>query len=113
MLSQPFSDWWCCLRPQERQTLSLLAPLWFVNPTYVHRDVYLAIITATGENSSIKMLEWFEAHYGLEHQMIPCGEDCVIDAEVFVGDFWPELYLFSQTDKFICAKPCTLLTFPL
>lgn len=113
MIVEPFSAWWCCLRPQERNTLSVLASLWFANPTYVHRDVYLALITLTGEISSIKMLEFFEFHYGLDHQMIPCGEDCVIDAEVFTGDFWPYLYAFSQTDQFICAKPCKLLTFPL
>lgn len=59
------------------------------------------------------MLEYFELHYGLEHVLIPCGEDCVIDAEVFVGDFWPALYVFSLTDGFICTAKCKLLTFPL
>jgi hypothetical protein len=49
----------------------------------------------------------------LEHQLIPCGEDCVIDAEVFVGDFWEALYAFSLTSAFICNNPCTILTFPL
>lgn len=113
MIAEPFSAWWCCLRPQERQTLSVLASLWFTNPTYVHHDVYLALIAVTGENSSIKMLDYFELHYGLEHQLIPCGEDCFIDAEVFIGDFWPFLYAFSLTDQFICAGRCKLLTFPL
>jgi len=93
--------------------LTLLAPMWFTNPTYVHRDVYLAIIALTGEGSSILMLEFFEQFFGLDHVLIPCGEDCEIDAEVFVGDFWPLLYAFSQTDAFICSAPCKLLTFPL
>ncbi len=101
------------MRPQERNALTGLAALWFVNPTYVERSVYLALIAITGEGSSIKMLEWFELHYGLEHQMIPCGEDCFIDAEVFIGDFWPFLYAFSLTSGFFCANPCTILTFPL
>lgn len=113
MLYQPFSTWWCCLRPQERNTLSVLAAMWFVNPTYVERSVYDALVTLTGENSSIKMLEWFELHYGLQYQDIPCGEDCVIHAVVFVGDFWAAMYTFSQTDQFVCAAPCKLLTFPL
>jgi len=112
-MAEPMSAWWCCLRPQERQTLSLLAPMWFINPTYVHHDVYLGIIAVTGEASSIKMLEHFEQQYGLEHQLIPCGEDCFIDAEVFLGDFWPQLYAFSLTDPFICTAKCKLLTFPL
>ncbi len=113
MIAEPFKAWWCCLRPQERQTLSVLAAMWFTNPTYVHRDVYLALIALTGENSSINMLEYFELHYGLEHVLIPCGEDCTIDAEVFTGDFWPYLYAFSLTDDFICSAPCKNLTFPL
>jgi len=112
-LYEPMSTWWCCLRPQERDTLTVLAAAWFVNPTYIHRDVYLALIATTGESSSITMLDWFELHYGLEHQEIPCGEDCIIDAEVFLGDFWAQLYTFSQTDDFVCTAPCKNLTFPL
>jgi len=112
-MSEPVSNWWCCLRPEERNTLSVLASLWFINPTYVHRDVYVALTVSTGLASSIKMLEQFEIFYGLEHQIIPCGEDCEIDAEVFLTDWWSQLYVFSQTDKFVCAAPCKYLTFPL
>ena len=111
MIATPFEAWWCCLRPQERNTLSVLASAWFANPTYIHRDVYVALIALTGLNSSIKMLDWFELHYGLEHQVIPCGEDCEINAEVFLGDFWAQLYAFSLTDKFICSARCKILTF--
>ena len=112
MITEPFSAWWCCLNPRERQTLAVLASAWFANPTYIHYDVYVALTTLTGLNSSINMLEYFELHYGLEHVLIPCGEDCVIDAEVFIGDFWSFLYEFSLTDEFICAVPCSYLTFP-
>lgn len=52
-------------------------------------------------------------HYGLEYQDIPCGEDCVIEAVAFVGTFWVDLAAFNISDGFDCAKPCTLLTFPL
>ena len=51
--------------------------------------------------------------YSLRYELIPCGEDCFIDAVVWTDEFWPTLYVFAQTDAFICAKPCTFLTFPL
>lgn len=51
--------------------------------------------------------------YGLHYELIPCGEDCWIDAVVFDFAIWGELYAFAQTDPFICAKRCKLLTFPL
>jgi len=111
MLYDPMSQWWCCLRPEERDTLTALAPMWFVNPTYVERSIFDALVAITGEASSALALEWFLLHYGLEYQDIPCGEDCVIHAVVFIGDFWAQLYVFSQTDEFICSAPCKLLTF--
>lgn len=113
MVVEPFEKWWCCLNPRERNTLAALAPFWAINPTYVGRATFDAIVALTGEASSIKMLEYFMLHYSLEYQLIPCGEDCWIDAVVWVDGFWAALYLFAQTDSFICAKPCTLLTFPL
>jgi hypothetical protein len=90
-----------------------LIPIWFTNPTYVGRATFDSICTLTGENSSIKMLEYFMLLYGLHYELIPCGEDCWIDAVVFDFAIWGELYAFAQTDPFICAKRCKLLTFPL
>lgn len=58
------------------------------------------------------MLDFFMALYGLEYFLIPCGEDCFIDAVIFTGDFWPLLAAFSLTSDFICPMPCKLLTFP-
>lgn len=112
MIVQPFELWWCCLNPRERNFLISLNIAWFVNPTYIGREAFDALAAAAGESSSIKMLEYFMLHYGLEYYLIPCGEDCLIDAVVFTGSFWFELYRFSQTAGFICAVPCKLLTFP-
>jgi hypothetical protein len=111
LISQPFSDWWCCLNPRERNTLIVLIGSWFTNPTYIGRATFDALVLVTGESSSILMLEYFMLHYSLEYQLIPCGEDCFIDAVVFIGDLWPALYAFSLTDDFICAEPCIILTF--
>jgi len=110
-MHEPFKDWWCCLRPQERQTLSVLVAAWFTNPSYIGRATFDALVAVTGLSSSITMLDFFMAHYGLEYQLIPCGEDCFIDAVVFTSDFWAQLYLFSQTDEFICTERCLLLEY--
>lgn len=112
MVVEPFESWWCCLNPRERNTLSALVPLWFVNPTYVGRATFDAIAALTGESSSIKMLESFMLTYSLRYELIPCGEDCFIDAVVWTDEFWALLYVFAQTGAFICSKPCTYLTFP-
>lgn len=69
-------------------------------------------MTVTGLLSSIVMLDFFMQFYGLEYQLIPCGEDCFIDAVVFTGDFWPLMAVFATTDDFICPVPCKFLTFP-
>jgi len=109
----PIDAWWCCLNPRERNSLILLNGAWFTNPTYVGRATYDAMMTVTGENSCILMHDVFRQTYGLHYELIPCGEDCFIDAVIFDGDFWPLLYAFSLTDEFICSIPCKLLTFPL
>ncbi len=88
-------------------------PFYGINPTYVGRATFDAIVALTGEAASINMLAFFLEHYSLRYEQIPCGEDCWIDAVVWMDDFWPLLYLFAQTNAFICSKPCTLLTFPL
>jgi len=112
LIYEPFSAWWCCLNPRERNTLIALVSLWFTNPTYVGRATFDVIVALTGEGSSIKMLEYFMLHYSLQYQDIPCGEDCIIEAVIWTSDFWPALYAFSLTDEFICANPCMNLTFP-
>jgi len=111
MVVEPFDLWWCCLNPRERNTLVALVVAWLTNPTYIGRASFDLIVTVTGENSSIKMLEFFMLHYGLEYQLIPCGEDCFIDAVVFTSGFWAQLAIFSTTDKFLCTSKCKLLTF--
>ena len=70
-------------------------------------------MTITGEMASALALAQFMRFYGLEYQLIPCGEDCFIDAVVFVEGFWPLFAVFMGTDAFICTEPCKLLTFPL
>lgn len=109
----PFSAWWCCLNPRERNTLISLNVLWFTAPTYVERTTFDVLVAATGEGASMNMLAWFMLFYGLEYQLIPCGEDCLIDAVVFTGGFWFDLYAFSLTAQYVCSVPCTILTFPL
>jgi hypothetical protein len=79
----------------------------------MERTSFDVAMTATGERSNILMFEYFMQLYGLEYQLIPCGEDCFIDAVVFTGIFWPILAAFSGTSDFICMSPCSLLTFPL
>ena len=86
--------------------------MWFANPTFIYRTDFDALMAVTGELSSIRMLEYFMLLYGLEYQLIPCGEDCVIDAVVFVGGFWALLWVFLGTTGAICTKPCKNLTFP-
>lgn len=112
MIVSPFDLWWCCLNPRERQTLTLLVASWFTNPTYIGRASFDILVTVTGEGSSIKMLEYFMLLYGLEYQLIPCGEDCFIDAVVFTSVFWASLAVFSTTDGFICAEPCAVRQYP-
>lgn len=113
MIVLPFEAWWCCLNPRERNTLAALAPFYGINSTYVGRATFDAIVTLTGENSSIEMLEYFMIHYSLRYEDIPCGEDCIIEAVVWTDQFWAAMYLFSLTDAFICLARCKLLTFPL
>jgi len=78
----------------------------------MERTSFDLAMAVTGESSSILMLEYFMRLYGLQYQLIPCGEDCFIDAVVFTSDFWPLLGVFATTDEFICSIPCKLLTFP-
>jgi hypothetical protein len=66
----------------------------------------------TGEAAYTIVLAQFMRFYGLEYQLIPCGEDCFIDAVVFVGGFWPLFALFMASEGFLCTAPCRLLTFP-
>jgi len=84
-----------------------------INPTYIERTTFDVGMAFTGESSSIVMLDFFMLFYGLEYQLIPCGEDCFIDAVVFTGDFWPLLLVFAGTTAFFCSVPCKFLTFPL
>lgn len=112
MVVEPFKFWWCCLNPRERNTLIALVVAWLTNPTYIGRASFDIIVTVSGENASIKMLDWFMLFYGLEYQLIPCGEDCFIDAVVFTSGLWAQLALFSTTDDFICTTPCKIRTFP-
>ena len=108
----PIDAWWCCLHPRERNSLVYCITNYLFNPTYMERTSFDAAMAVTGESSSILMLEYFMALYGLEYQLIPCGEDCFIDAVVFTGSFWALLGAFALTSAFICAEPCTLLTWP-
>jgi len=108
----PIEAWWCCLHPRERNSLVFCITNYLINPTYIERTTFDAAMAITGESSSILMLEYFMRLYGLQYQLIPCGEDCFIDAVVFVSDFWPLLAGFAVTDAFICSNPCKLLTFP-
>lgn len=78
----------------------------------MYRTAFEAAMLITGESSNIKMFDFFMAFYGLEYQLIPCGEDCVIDAVVFTGGFWPLLALFAISDGLTCPVQCRLLTFP-
>lgn len=109
---EPFELWWCCLNPRERNTLVALVISWLTNPTYIGRASFDLIVATTGENSSITMLEYFMLHYGLEYELIPCGEDCFIDAVVFTSGFWAQLAVFSTSGSFICAGRCKNLVFP-
>jgi len=113
MVVEPFSAWWCCLNPRERNTLIALVTAWLTNPTYIGRASFDLIVTVTGENSSIKMLETFMLLFGREDGLIPCGEDCFIDAVVFTSGFWAQLAVFSTTDPFLCTSKCKLLTFQI
>lgn len=108
----PFSDWWCCLNPRERNSIVFCVTNYLVNPTYIGRETFDLAMAVTGESSNILMFEYFMTFYGLEYTLIPCGEDCFIDAVVFVGDFWPLMAAFVLEPEFICAQPCKLLTWP-
>jgi len=108
----PISEWWCCLNPRERTSLAFCGGQFIANPTFMYQTTFDAFMAFTGESSNILMLDYFMSFYGLEYQLIPCGEDCVIEAVVFVGGFWPLLVAFMITDGFICDEPCKLLTFP-
>lgn len=105
-------NWWCCLRPEERNTIRALIIAYLINPTYVGTETYNALVAATGLSASTLVLAFFERYYGLHHELIPCGEDCFIDAMVFTDGFWAQMVVFSTTPEFICSAPCPFFTFP-
>ena len=76
------------------------------------RESFDLAVAIAGFSSNIMMLEYFMQFYGLEYQLIPCGEDCFIDAVVFTSSFWVTLAAFTSDPAFICTEPCKLLTFP-
>jgi len=78
----------------------------------MYQTAFDAAMIVTGLMASSIELAQFMRFYGLEYQLIPCGEDCVIEAVVFVDGFWPLFALFMATSDFICPSPCKLLTWP-
>jgi len=109
----PIDAWWCCLRDNTRTALAALLPFYLTNPTYMDRSTFDAIMAVTGVSASTKVLASFMLTYRLQYQLIPCGEDCFIDAVVWLDGWWALLALFATTDGFICAHPCKMVTFPL
>jgi hypothetical protein len=93
--------------------LVFLHGAWFINPTYVGRDTFDGAAFVTGLSSSILMLDAFMQMYPLHYELIPCGEECWIDAVVFDSDFWAELHEYYTVNALVCPIPCRELTFPL
>jgi len=110
--SIPFSNWWCCLNPKELNSLVFCGTNYLINPTYIGRETFDAAMAFTGLMASSIELAQFMHFYGLQYELIPCGEDCFIDAVVFIDGFWPMFAVFMGTSDFICPEPCKLLTWP-
>lgn len=112
MLSQPFSQWWCCLNPRERNTISLLVPFYVTNDEYITQSNFTIIAIITGLASSILMDEYFLMHYGLTSGLIFPEDAPPISVFFFDSELWAQIFIFSTTDAFICTARCAILTFP-
>ena len=111
MIVQPFSAWWCCLNPRERNQLTLLIPSYFANNEYVTQFQYQLYAVVTGLAALTKVNAYFVGHYALTAGTILDDEDLPVAVYFFDDQFWPALLAFSTTDDFICGGQCKLLTF--
>lgn len=92
--------------------LTLLNTSYFTNPEYITQFTYGTFAVLTGLASSIKMDEFFISYYGLTAGIVMDEEGNPVSVFFFDSVFYANLYLFSQTDKYICSGPCSILTFP-
>jgi len=113
LINAPFSNWWCCLNPRESNTIVLTLALFVTNPLYIERAAFDLMVAATGEASSIKMLESFMTVYSLEYGTVPDGEGGEKEVVLPTDGFWVAMLAFSFTPEYVCAGKCKLLTFPL
>lgn len=111
MIYQPFKAWWCCLNPREANSIVGVLALFVTNPLYIDRLVFDALMTVTGENSSIKMLELFMQLYSLEYATIPDGEGGEKEVVIATDTFWVFMLAFSFTDDYVCTSPCKIQAF--
>jgi len=112
-LSEPYSAWWCCLRPTERNMIVLLTGAWFTNNEYVTQATFTIFAVSTGLAASINMDAYFVDHYGLTAGAIVDEEDLPVAVYFFDTTLWPLLYAFSFESGYLCTSKCKLLTFPL
>lgn len=93
--------------------VQLLTGSWFLNPEYVTSFQFTLYSFATGLASLTLVSEYFIQHYGLTSGVIIDEEGDPVSVYFFDATLWPSFYDFSLTDEYICAAPCSLLTFPL
>jgi len=93
--------------------VQLLIGSWFLNNEYVTQFQFTLFSFATGLASLTLVSEYFIQHYGLTSGTIIDEEGDPVAVYFFDSELWPAFYVFSLTDDYICAEPCSLLTFPL
>jgi len=105
-LSEPYSEWWCCLNPRESTALSMLAVSWFANPEYITQTAFTVVAFISGLASVTLVTEYFLEHYGLTSGIVLDEEGNPISVYFFDPTFWPLFYAFTQTGAFLCPEPC-------
>jgi len=111
MLSVPFSDWWCCLNPRERNMVSALIVEWLTNDEFITLESYTILAFTFGLAALTEVNAYFIIHYGLTEGIWIDPDNNPVQVLYFDSTLWPSFYAFSLTDDFVCLEPCELLTF--
>ena len=111
MLSIPFSDWWCCLNPRERNTIKALIVAYLSNPEYVTQFTYLFISVGTGLAGLTQVNQYFINHYGLTDGVIFDIDGNPVPVYFFDTLLWTAFAAFAVSDNFNCTNPCIAFEF--
>lgn len=101
-----FKIWWCCINPEEKSLLLILAVISTGLTGWVERSVYEGLVDSTGVGSPLERGETFYATYYLTYGTFTPIDGEPIEVVYFGIEFWLAFNVWLLTPENDCSAGC-------